>query len=113
MSRTTTERRPRLPKSVVRAWAWVTGGITFFGSWILLGMQPKPAGEGAQAPPPRPVSPQPVTQVILLRRVVIEEIPVAAAPAVRYVSGGGSGAVSSGGGAPVPAPPPVASSGGS
>ena len=96
------KRRARLPKHVLRAWAWIAGTLAFFTPWVVLGTSPRPAT--AEAPAKRPV----VVIRKITRRVVIRQ---AAKPApVRYVYTGGGG----GGGSSYSAPPaPVASTGGS
>ena len=92
------KRRARVPKHVLRGWAWVAGALAFFSPWVVLGTAPRPAT--ADAPARRPV----VVIRKITRRVVIRE---AAKPVpVRYVYSGGGGASSY-------SAPPVTSTGGS
>jgi hypothetical protein len=99
-----TERRPRLPKTWIRAIAWITGGATFFTLAGMFGAAPKPA---SSAPSPVTAAPRQVIVRKIVRRVVVVDAPrapVAAAPAsVSSSQSGGS----------APAPPPTSSTGGS
>jgi hypothetical protein len=77
-------KRPRLSKRVLRAWAWIAGGIAFFSPWAVLGLSPKPATGAEVAKPPR----QMVIVRKITRRVIIQDAPKS--QPVRYVYAGGS-----------------------
>jgi hypothetical protein len=62
-------RRPRrVSRTVVRAWAWVMGALSFLTPWALLGFSPVPAQAAPAAP--RPVAGRPVV-VVVTKRVVV------------------------------------------
>lgn len=89
-------RQPRFSKRLLRAWAWIAGGVAFLSPWAILGLSPKPPVSAASAQLPR--------QVIIVRkitrRVVIQDAPKAAPVRYVYVNGGSS----SSGGSTVSAP---------
>jgi hypothetical protein len=67
------------------------GGLAFFGSWTVIGRDPKPLDATA--------APKPAARPVVIRRIVVIHQKAPAQPNVRYVS--------------APAAPAVASSGGS
>jgi hypothetical protein len=92
-------KRPRLSKRVLRAWAWIAGGVALFAPLGALAAQPKIALRAAA--PTRPV----VIRKVLRRIIVVSPKTNPAPQRIVYV-GGGSG----GGGS---APAPVTTTGGS
>ena len=104
-------RKPkrRMPKGLLRTFAWVGGVISFLSPIGVLGLTPKPAPAATGATPAQAQQPRTVIIHHVIKKVIIEE-PAASSGGVSYVSGGG------GGGSVVylPAPSaPVASTGGS
>jgi hypothetical protein len=91
-------KRPRLSKRVLRAWAWIAGGLALFAPLGALAAQPKIA---TRAAPTRPVIIRKV-----LRRIIVVSPKTSPAPQRIVYVGGGSG----GGGS---APAPVTTTGGS
>jgi hypothetical protein len=85
-------RRRRLPKRVLRALAWVTGGVAFFSPWTVLGLSPKPAA--GEATKTARASRQVIVVKKITRKVIIQDV-VTAAPvsSVSSTSSGGSAAV--------------------
>lgn len=85
---------------MLRAWAWIAGGVAFFSPWTILGLSPKPASGTPEAGTgKRPV----VIIRKITRRVIVRAAPTSAP--VRYVyTGGASSSGSSVSSAPAPAP---------
>jgi hypothetical protein len=91
-------RKKRMSKRALRAWAWVTGAVSFALPGALFTVAPKPAVADAV-----PVKPKVIVRHKVVKRVVwVTDAPAASAPQVTYVSG------------PAPAAPaPAANTGGS
>jgi hypothetical protein len=98
-SRPDVPRRPagqRLPKSALRAWAWIAGAIALVLPWGILRAVPKPAGTARAAAVQRPV----IVRRVIRRVIVLSPAPGVTRAAVAPPSSGWSGPVA----APAPAP---------
>jgi hypothetical protein len=110
-----TERssRRRASRRVLRAWAWVAGGLAFLTPWAALGASPKPPTTMAVGSERRPV----VVVRKITRRVVIKDRPAEAPVQYVYAPAPPSSSTSTGTAAappaPPPPPPPTTSTGGS
>jgi hypothetical protein len=89
----------RLPKRLLRVWAWIAGALAFFTPWAVLGVSPKPPAGTAAPAAGRPV----ILIRKITRRVIIQAAPKS--QPIRYVYASGSSGSSSSA--------PVTSSGGS
>lgn len=102
-------KRRRLSRGVLRALAWIAGGVTFASSFASLTVSPRPATASDTAPRPRRV----IIVRKITRRVIVHQAPDTS-PRYVYVGGGSSGSGSSGGSTVVAsAPSSTTSSGGS
>jgi hypothetical protein len=85
-------RRTRLPRRVVRSWAYVGGAVSFVIPWAMLNQAPRPATAESTT---GSASGRPVIEVHrTIRRIVIDapSAPVSSGkPQVRYVYVGGGG----------------------
>lgn len=111
--RTTTDgptaaRRARLPRGMLRAWAWIAATLGTLAPAAAIGAQPRSAVGSTE---------RPVVVRRVIKRIVVQPI-IEEVPAQVVVVGGSSSGSASGGtvsvsSAPAPAPAPPVSTGGS